>query len=86
VNPGSGNRNFWQAGAAVTQELTPKLSIGAELTRQGSETIDGTPQTSTGIGTIYQLTEHYGLLLSGGPSWAEHHTGYHLYAALGLFF
>jgi hypothetical protein len=33
-----------------------------------------------------QLSERYSLLLSGGPTWADHRTGYHAYAALGLNF
>src|SRR6185437_933334 len=35
VNPGPGNRNFWQAAIAVTQDVTKDLNVGAELTRQG---------------------------------------------------
>jgi hypothetical protein len=60
--------------------------VGAEIARQGSDTVRGTAQTRVGIGSILKLTDHYALLVSGGPTWADHRTGYHFYAALGLFF
>jgi len=86
VNPGTGNRDFWQAGIALTQDLTKTVSVGAELTRQGAEAVGGTSQTRAGIGTIIQLSEHYALLFSGGPTWADHQTSYRFYAALGANF
>jgi hypothetical protein len=86
INPGSGNRNFWQGGLALTHDLSEKLSVGVEITRQGPDSIGGTPQTRAGLGSIVKLSDHYALLLSGGPTWAEHRTGYHVYGALGLFF
>jgi hypothetical protein len=86
INPGTGNRDFWQAGVAATQDVTKRLSLGAELIRQGSDTAAGTAQTRAGVGTIIQLSDHYALLFSGGPAWADHRTSYHFYAALGLNF
>jgi hypothetical protein len=86
INPGPGNRNFWGEGLAVTQQLSKQLSLGAEISRQGPDTTDGTAQTSAGIGAILKLSAHYALLASGGPTFADHRTGYHFYAALGLFF
>ena len=85
-NPGLGNRNFWQAAAALTHDLNKKLSVGAEIAWQQPDTLDGTDQTRAGVGTIVKLSGHYSLLFSGGPTWADHHTGYHFYAALGLDF
>jgi hypothetical protein len=86
INPGSGNRGFWQAAVAVTREISKKVSMGAELTRQGSDTVGGTAQTRAGLGTILQLSDHYSLLFSGGPTFADHRTSYHFYGALGLNF
>jgi hypothetical protein len=85
-NPGAGNRDFWQAGIAATQDLTKKVSIGAEITRQGADTQSGTSQTRLGVGSIVQISKHYALLFSGGPTWADHRTNYRFYAALGLNF
>lgn len=86
INPGAGNRNFWQAAVAVTHDVSKHVSVGAEMTRQGSDTTGGTPQTRAGVGSIVKLSEHYALLFSGGPTWADHRTGYHFYGALGLNF
>ena len=86
INPGPGNRNFWQAGVAVTHDLSDRLSVGAEITHQGADTTDGTAQTRAGLGSILKLSDRYALLVSGGPTWADHQTSYHVYAALGLFF
>lgn len=86
VNPGSGNRDFWQAAIALTHDLTKQVSVGAEITRQGADTVGGTAQTRAGIGSIVKLGGPYALLFSGGPTWAEHRTGYHAYVALGLDF
>jgi hypothetical protein len=86
LNPGTGNRDFWQGGIAVTQDVTKKVSIGVELTRQGPEAAGRTAQTRAGIGTIIQLSEHYALLFSGGPTRADRQTSYHFYTALGLNF
>jgi hypothetical protein len=85
-NPGPGNRNFWQAAVAVTHDLNKTVSIGGELAWQQPDTTDGTNQTRAGVGSIVKLSDHYALLVSGGPTWADHHIGYHFYAALGLDF
>ena len=86
INPGAGNRDFWQAGLALTHDVAKSLSVGAEITRQGADVDGGTSQTRAGIGAIAQLSDRYALLVSAGPTWANHRTGYHAYAALGLDF
>jgi hypothetical protein len=47
--------------------------------------ICGSPN-GCGVGSILKLPDHYALLLSGGPTSADHRTGYHFYAELGLGF
>jgi len=86
INPGPGNRNFWQAGAALTHDVGSRLSLGAELTRQGSDTVGASGQTAAGVGAILKVSESRALLMSAGPTWADHRTGYHVYASLGLDF
>jgi hypothetical protein len=86
INPGPGNRDFWQAAVALTHDLSDKVSVGAEVAHQGSDTATGTPQTRAGVGSIVKLSGPYALLFSAGPTWADHQTGYHFYAALGLNF
>lgn len=86
INPGTGNRDFWQGGIAATQDVSKTVSLGAEVIRQGPDMVGDTAQTRAGVGSIVQLSSHYALLFSGGPTWADHRTGYHFYAALGLDF
>jgi hypothetical protein len=86
INPGAGNRDFWQAALALTHDLGKQVSLGAEITRQSADTVGGTAQTRAGVGGIVKLGGPYALLFSGGPTWADHRTGYHAYVALGLNF
>ena len=86
INPGRGNRNFWQAGVAVTQDVSKSVSVGGEVAWQQRDASDATSEASAGLGAIVKLSEHYALLFSGGPAWADHRTGYHFYGSLGLFF
>jgi hypothetical protein len=86
VNPGRGNRNFWQVGIAATQDVSDNVSVGAEIIRQGPDETGGTAQTRAGLGSIVKLSDHYALLFSAGPAWADDRTAYHAYAALGLNF
>jgi Putative MetA-pathway of phenol degradation len=84
INPGAGNRNFWQAALALTHDLSKDVSVGAELTRQGPESVGATSQTRAGAGAVVHIAGPASLLVSGGPTWSDHRTGYHFYAALGL--
>jgi hypothetical protein len=86
INPGPGNRDFWQAAVALTHDVSKTVSVGAEVTRQGSDVVGGTSQTRAGLGTIIHLSGPASFLLSGGPTWADHQTGYHFYGALGFNF
>lgn len=87
INPGTGNKDFWQAGLAVTRDVSKRLSLGGEATWQGADAVGGHATTGLGIGGIYKLGGPFSLLVSGGPTW-EHHgpTGWRGYAALGLNF
>jgi hypothetical protein len=86
INPGVGNRDFWQAAVALTHDLSKALSVGGEVARQGPDTVGGTAQTRAGVGSIVRVGGLASLLFSGGPTWGDHRTGYHFYAALGLNF
>lgn len=78
------NKDFWQAAMGVTQQFRENLSVGAEIAGQGPDVSGGTNQIRAGLGAIIHLTDHYNLLLSGGPTWADHQTSYRFYTALGL--
>lgn len=87
INPGTGNRDFWQAGLAVTRDLSKRLSLGGEATWQGADSTGGHATAGLGVGGIYKLGGPFVLLVSGGPT-KEHQgpTGWRGYAALGLNF
>ena len=86
INPGSGNRNFWQAGAAVTRDITDELQIGAEVSAKSADTRDGKGSVGLDLGMIHKLGGAYSLLVAGGPSFSAGETTFHVYVAVGLNF
>ena len=87
INPGAGNRDFWQSGLALTRTLSPRLSLGAEITHQSPDAAGGHSTTALGVGGIYHVAGPFSLLFSGGPAFAHRGgTGVNAYAALGLSF
>jgi hypothetical protein len=87
VNPGRGNRDFWQGGVALTRAVSDRLAIGGEATIEGADAAGAHATAGLGIGGVYQLGGPLALLVSGGPI-REHHgpTGWRGYAALGINF
>ena len=88
LNPGSGNRNFWQTGLALTREMGSRLSLGAEVTHETRDAPGGRSTTSLGAGGIVKLSGPFSLLFSGGPAFEHHRAGadWNFYAAVGLNF
>ena len=86
LNPGAGNRDYWQAGLALTRDLGHGVAVGGEITHQGPDANDAEPSTALGLGSIIHLGGPYSLLMSAGPSFTRSHSGFHAYAALGLNF
>lgn len=66
LNPGPGNRNFWYFGWAVQRQITANFSLGAELFHQTPDTTATADQTGFNVGAVYDLNEHYHLLVSVG--------------------
>ena len=86
INPGSGNKDFWQAGIAVTHDFSEKLSLGTEFFWQSADVRGGDSSSGVNLGLIRKLGGPYALLLAGGPTFSGGKTGYHSYAALALNF
>lgn len=86
INPGSGNRDFWLAAAALTHDFGKGVSAGVEVAHQSPDSVGVTSETDLGAGTIVHISGPASILASGGPTWADHRTGYHFYLALGLNF
>ncbi len=86
INPGTGNRDFWQAGLAVTHDFNDKLSLGTEVFWQSADTQGGDGSTGINLGLIRKLGGPCSLLLAGGPNFSGGQTSYHSYVALSLNF
>lgn len=84
INPGAENRDFWQAGIALTHDFSDKLSLGTEVTYQTRDTVGGASATGVNVGMIHKLGGPFSLLLAGGPSISAGQTSYHSYLALAL--
>lgn len=68
VNPGSGNRNFWQLGWLVQRDITKALSLGAEIFYFGKDTADGRDRTGYNFGGIFNMSEDHHILFSAGSN------------------
>jgi hypothetical protein len=88
INPGRGNRNFVEAGAALTRAISERLSIGAEITHESADAKGGRGTTALGFGGIYRLHGPFSLLAAGGPTLGPVRDGprFNVYAALGMSF
>jgi hypothetical protein len=71
INPGPEGRNYWQGGIAITRELSEKVSLGAELWRQGADAPGGPGTTTFNVGATYRLTKHWSLIGSVGPTFID---------------
>lgn len=87
VNPGSGNRDYWTGGVAVTRQLGERILVGAEVNRQGPDKVGGRSSTELGLGGIVDFKGPLRLLASGGPTFVDGgSSGFHAFVALGLDF
>jgi hypothetical protein len=75
-------------GAALTRTLSPRLSLGAEITHERSVAAGEGSTTGFAVGGIRKLKGPWSLLFSAGPSFEHHRDGVLLngYAALALNF
>ena len=82
LNRGAGQRDFWQAGAALTRTLRPGWSLGGELFWQGRDGDDARPLTTLALGTQVHIHGPFSWLASLGQGINRHHTEF--YTALKL--
>jgi hypothetical protein len=66
INPGPGAKNYWFMGWVLQRKVTEQLALGLELFHQTPDKIDGLQSTGFNIGGIYDLNDHYHLLVSVG--------------------
>jgi hypothetical protein len=60
-------RDGWLAGLAATRDLTPHLSLGAEVWHRSAESVDARSLTAMSLGLAWRFSAHWSLLASGGP-------------------
>lgn len=67
INPGHGNRNFWQGGLTVTRAFGEALNLGVEVYHRTPDARDAEAFTGVNLGAVIRLAPHWSLLASGGP-------------------
>jgi len=67
LNPGAGERNFWQSGLALSRALSDRLSLGAEIYHQTPDSQGAKPFTGVNLGGALRVSQHWSLLASAGP-------------------
>jgi len=66
INPGAGNKNYWEASQAIGYKFSDNLWMGAEIFHQ-TATADGQkPSTGFNVGGTYDFTENHHLVLTVG--------------------
>jgi len=66
INPGLGNKNWWQLGWQLSKDINNHLTLGAELYFKTASTTDSDDTFGYSIGTIINLNENHHILLSIG--------------------
>jgi hypothetical protein len=82
LNPGAGQRNYWQQGVAVTRELRAGWQLGLEYYGQGRASDDDRAVQGVNLGTIIHLHGPFSLLGSVGQGLSRRQTIF--YTALKL--
>lgn len=82
INRAPGMRDHTFAGWQVQRELNKKLTLGAEVFSPGRDSDEGRNTQLVNAGGIYNFTENFSLLFTGGHSV---HGDSHTVAYLGLY-
>ena len=62
LNPGAGNRNYWQQGVVVSRQIRPGFMLGLEYYGQGADSITDRALTGVNIGTQIHIKGPFSLL------------------------
>ena len=85
INPGAGNRNWGLVGWLVQCQLTSKLAVGTEIFHETAKTEGGNSDTRFNVGTIFDFSPTYHLLLSAGHT-IQGPSGFQAYVAFQVTF
>lgn len=66
INPGKDNHDWWFTGWVLQREMTPTLTLGAEIFHETSSEKGGNSNTRLNFGGFYNFSETYRLLFSAG--------------------
>jgi hypothetical protein len=66
INPGDGNRNWWQFGWVLQREINRILTLGAEIYYKTTSIENGDDSKGYTIGAIINVTDKHHLLISAG--------------------
>jgi hypothetical protein len=67
INPGPGERNYWQSGLTLTRTLSESFTVGVEVYRQNRSSDTAPTYLGANIGALYKLTPHWSLIGAAGP-------------------
>lgn len=86
INAGTGAKDFWSGGLAVTRDFGDALTLGIEADRQGADGAGERASTSLGVGTSASLAGPLRLAISAGPRFEDggSTTEFHAFFALGI--
>jgi hypothetical protein len=66
INPGKDNRDWWFTGWLLQREITPALTLGAEIYHETPSERAGDSNTKLNFGGFYNFSDAYHLLFSAG--------------------
>jgi hypothetical protein len=66
INPGAGNKDYWQLGWEAEYDLSSALTLGGEIFHYTASSVDGGDRTGFNLGGIINFGEHNHILFSAG--------------------
>ena len=84
INPGAGNRNYWQQGVVMTRTIQPGFSLGLEYYGQGAASFSDRPVQGINLGTQIHLHGPFSLLGSIGQGLTRKQTIFYTSLKLDL--
>jgi hypothetical protein len=81
INPGEGNKDWWQFGWLIQRSINSTLTLGTELYYKTASTEDGESAKGYTVGAVINITENHHILLSAGqdidgPTYLSAYIGY----------
>lgn len=83
INPGEGNKDWWQFGWLIQRDINKALTLGTELYYKTASSSNSNDTTGYTVGAVINITENHHMLLSigqdiSGPNYLSVYIGYQL--------